>query len=105
MKLGRLDANAQHPSRDAVERVRHVADEVVWHVGAIEGIDADRRRSLQQEIAEIEQKAIGDFEGGDLILADAKAVAEQVSRLGGEVLHLVKPAALDSGFYRVDDKA
>jgi hypothetical protein len=105
MKLGRLDANAQHPSRDVVERVRHVADEVVWHIGAIEGVDADRRRSVQQEIAEIEQKAIGDFDGGERILADAKAVAEQVSRLGGEALHLVKPTALEGSFYRVDDKA
>ena len=53
MKLPSLASTTQHPTRESVERVRH-ADEQVRRVELMEGVEGDRQRSLQQELAEIE---------------------------------------------------
>ena len=82
MKLDRLSSTTQSLSPESRERARRVADETVLHVGAMEGIEGDRQRSLQQEISDFDQKAVGAFNGGDLILAAAHDVATQLSALG-----------------------
>jgi hypothetical protein len=63
MKLNRLDSTTQPLSREAVARARHVAGEQVRRVEAPEGVEGDRQRSLQQELAEFDPRAIGPFEG------------------------------------------
>ena len=70
MKLDRLSSTTQTLSPESRERARHVADETVLRVGAMEGVEGDRQRSLQQEISDFDQKDVGAFVGGELILAE-----------------------------------
>jgi len=105
MKLSRLESTTQSPVREAGERVRHAADEQVRRVEAAEGIEGDRQRSLQQEIAEVDPRAIGPFEGGDQVLADARAVAAQLSLLGAAADELLRQPAQTPEFHQVDDTA
>ena len=51
MKLERLTSTSPALTREAAQRARLVADESHWHVGPAEGVEADRQRSLQQELA------------------------------------------------------
>jgi len=90
MKLDRLTSTTQHLSPESRERARHVADESILRVGAMEGIEGDRQRSLQQELADFDPKAVGVFDGGDLIMATAHEVATQLSALGNAANSLIK---------------
>jgi len=105
MKLTRLGNTTQRPVT-AGGVWPHPADgERVRRVEALDASESDRQRSLQQEMAEIEAEAIADFAGGDKILQDARAVAEQLAALGAAVDELIKPAALAVGLRGVDDQA
>jgi len=82
-----------------------VADETVLRVGAMEGVEGDRQRSLQQEISDFDQKAVGAFDGGELILAAAHDVATQLSTLGNAANSLVKTPDMRMLQTGVDAKA
>ena len=105
MKLNRLESTTQHHSQDAIERGRHVADESVRRVEALEGIEGDRQRSLQQEIAEFDPRAIGPFQGSEHMLEDARQVAAELTLLGPNRSGLVKLQGLSLPCSRIDDKA
>ena len=105
MKLSRLESTTQQHSQDAIERARHVADETVLRVRAMEGVEGDRQRSLQQEISDFDQKAVGAFDGGELILAAAHDVATQLSTLGNAANSLVKTPDMRMLLTGVDAKA
>lgn len=105
MKLNRLESTTQHHAPDALERARHGAGERVTRVEALEGLESDRQRSLQQELAEFDVRAIGDFAGGERVLADTRQVAAQLTRLGSHVSGLVKLPALSLHCSRIDDQA
>ena len=102
MKLTRLASTTQRPTRESIERPRPLDDERIRRVEMLEGIEGDRQRSLQQEIAEIVPGAIADFKGGKQILQEARDMAAQLSSLGPAVDGLIKPAAAIKG---IDDKA
>lgn len=63
MKLSRLSSTTQRPTQESIERVRHVDEERIRRVEVMEGVEGDRQRSLQQEMAEIQPAALGDFHG------------------------------------------
>ena len=90
MKLDRLTSTTQHLSPESSERARHVADETVLRVGAMEGVEGDRQRSLQQELANFDPQAVGAFNGGELIMATAHDMATQLSSLGNAANSLIK---------------
>ena len=52
MKLTRLSSTTQRTTRESSERVRPVDNEQVRRVEVMDGIEGDRQRTLQQEIAE-----------------------------------------------------
>lgn len=104
MKLERLDSTTQRHSRDAVERVRHADDETIRRVDALEGIESDRRRSLQQEINEYDARLIAPFEGREMVLEDARRVAAQLTLLGRNLNGLVRLRALSQPLASIDDK-
>jgi len=81
MKLDRLTSTTQHLSQESRERARHVAAESIRQVAAMEGVEGDRQRSLQQEVAEFDQKAIASFAGGELVVAAAHEIAAQLAAL------------------------
>lgn len=105
MKLNRLDSTTQQVSREAVVRARHVAGEQVRRVEAPEGVEGDRQRSLQQELAEFDPRAIGPFEGNAHILQDAHDLAQQLSSLGPALDALIKPESLAVARPGVDEAA
>ena len=105
MKLSRLESTTQHHSQDAIERARHVAGESVRRVEALEGVEGDHQRSLQQEIADFDVRAIGPFEGREHVLQDARKVAAELTLLGNDRSGLVKLRALSLHCSRIDDKA
>jgi hypothetical protein len=105
MKLDRLTSTTQHLSPESRERARHVADESILRVGAMEGVEGDRQRSLQQELAEFDPNAVGPFDGGELIMAAAHEVATQLSTLGNAANFLVKTPVMRLIHASVDAKA
>ncbi len=105
MKLDRLTSTTQHLSQNAREHARHVAAESIAQVGAIEGIEGDRQRSLQQEIAEFDQRALGPFAGAGQIQAAAHEIAVQLVTLSGNAHSLVKTVGVDPLRQSVDAKA
>lgn len=104
MKLNRLASTTQSLSQDAIERARHRPDEQVRRVEALEGVESDRQRSLQREIAEIEPGAIGPFNGGEQVLQGARDVAAQLAVLGSAVDALIKPVPAATAIHIVDDQ-
>lgn len=102
MKLPSLASTTQHPTRESVERVRH-ADEQVRRVELMEGVEGDRQRSLQQELAEIETAAIATFEGQEQILREATETAAQLLALGTAADALIKTGALPKVLPAVDE--
>ncbi len=105
MQLNRLASATQRPSQEAIERARHLPDERIRRVEALEGAESDRQRSLQQEIAEIEPGAIGEFSGGEQIMQGAQEVAAQLVSLGAAVDDLIKPSSLTAVIHVIDEQA
>ncbi|WP_265945166.1 hypothetical protein [Dechloromonas sp. A34] len=105
MKLSRLESTTQNHSPEAVERGHRLAGERIRRVEAMEGIEGDRQRSLQQEIAEVDPKAIGPFAGAGHVLEDARAVAAELTLLGTSASGLLKLRALSIPVEWIDDKA
>lgn len=105
MKLNRLESTTQSHSPDAIERAKHVAHQSVRQVNALEGVEGDRQRSLQQELAEFDPRGIAPFEGGEHVLEDARRMAAQLTLLGTDLGGLVKLQALSQLCARIDDTA
>jgi len=105
MKLNRLESTTQKPSSQPVERPRPVAGEPARRVEALEGVEADRQRSLQQELAEFDPRAVGPFDGGERIMQDAREVAAQLVSLGEAVDTMIKVGPAARSICGVDDKA
>ena len=105
MKLSRVESTTQSLPRESIARAELAVTHTVRRVEAAEGIVGDRERSIQQEIAEIEPKAIGQFEGTALVLEGAREVAAQLTRLGDNARGLVKLRALSQQVARIDDAA
>lgn len=105
MKLSRLASTTQPHSQEAIERARHVAGESVRRVEALEGVESDRQRSLQQELADFDGRAIGTFEGSKQMLLDARRLATQLTLLGTSHNGLLKLQALSLHCSRIDDQA
>lgn len=104
MKLNRLESTTQRLSQESRAPARHVAGEPVRRVEALEGIDGDRQRSRQQEMAEIGAGALGDFAGGRRVLQDARALAAELAALGTAADELIKGDALNAATGHIDDQ-
>ena len=105
MKLHRLSSTTQRISQESVDRVRQAAGEGVRRVEMMEGIEGDRQRSLRQELAEIDPNAIGEFNGSEQLLQEAREVASKLAELGDSVDDLLKSSVVARKLYGVDDKA
>jgi hypothetical protein len=104
MKLNRLESTTRTHNNDAVERPRQLAGDTVQRVEAAQGVEADRQRSLQQELAEFDPRAAGPFEGGERVMQDAREVAAQLATLGPAADAMIKLGPVASAFCQVDDK-
>ena len=105
MKLDRLASTTQHLSQESRDRARHVAGERIRRVDALEGVEGDRQRSVQQEMSEIEPGAIGVFNGGEHVRQDAHELAVQVAALGAGADHLIRAGSLPMAVKGIDDNA
>lgn len=105
MKLTRLSSSTQRPTQESIERARHVDDERIRRVEVMEGIEGDRQRSLQQELAEVEPAAVGDFHGEEKVLQDARDVAAQLLEMDVGTDSLIKPGMRLDRLIGIDDSA
>jgi hypothetical protein len=105
MKLTRLSSSTQRPTQESIERVRHVDDERVRRVEVMEGVEGDRQRSLQQELAEVDPAATGDFHGDQKILQEAREVVAQLLDPEVGTDSLIKPGLHLDRLIGVDDTA
>jgi hypothetical protein len=103
MKLTPLSSTTQSPTRESSEWVRSVDDEQIRRVEVMEGIEGDRRRSLQQEIAEVDPAAIGDFHGQERVLQGAREVAAQLLDMDVGMDSLIKPGVPLDRLIGIDD--
>lgn len=104
MQLKRLDSTTQTRAIDARESLRQPAGEQIRRVEALAAVENDRQRSLQQEMAEVDARSLGPFEGGEQVLLEARQVAARLIVLGGHGEALVKLRALSQFCPHVDDK-
>jgi hypothetical protein len=104
MKLNRLESTTRTHSSDAVEHPRQLAGDTVQRVEAAQGVEADRQRSLQQELAEFDPRAVGPFAGGERVMQDAREVAAQLASLGEAADAMIKLGPVARAFCQVDDK-
>lgn len=105
MKLKRLDSTTQYRSPESVERARRLRAVEVRRVESAEGLDGERQRSLQQEVADFAANPPGPFKGGQRILQDAQELAAELTARGADSLSLIKLAPAASSFCGVDDTA
>lgn len=105
MKLSHLKSTTQSIPLEAAERLRHAPTEAVLRVNAMEGIEGDRQRSLQQEINEIDPNAIGRFRGNQHILEDVRELAAEIAAMGKQADHLMKQINTNGHFHAIDDQA
>lgn len=121
MKLERLTSTSPTLTREAAQRARSVADESHWHVGPAEGVEADRQRSLQQELAlaETARRSPGrpddgrhDFPADDdsagaatQARETAEQVAEQLTALGDRADALLRADLPLLPSLSIDDRA
>lgn len=103
MKLNRLESTTLRPPPDSLARAKNAGAERIRRVGALEGVEGERQRSLQQELAEIEPAAIGPFSGAELVLQDARDVAAELAALGAAADDLIMPAKLSPVLSHIDD--
>jgi hypothetical protein len=104
MKLKRLDSTTQYRSPESVERARRSSAVEVRRVESAEGLDGERQRSLQQEVADFPANIPDHFEGGQRILLDVQALAAELVARGADSHSLIKLASAASSFYQLDDK-
>ena len=105
MKLTRLSSTTQRPSRYSSERVRPVDNEQIRRVEVMEGIEGDRQRTLQQEIAEVAPGAVGDFHGQERVLQEARDAAAQLLEMDFGTDSLIKPGVSLDRLIGIDDSA
>ena len=105
MKLTRLSSTTQRPTQESIERVRLADDERIRRVEVMEGVEGDRQRTLQQELAEIEAAAVGDFHGEEKVLQEARDVAAQLLDLDVGTDSLIKPGVPLDRLIGIDDTA
>jgi len=105
MKLNRLDSTTQHHFAGSAERVPHGVDEKVRRVEAAGGLEGDRQRSLQQEVAEFAGTSLPPLEDGEQILSRAREVAAQLTSLGAGAEALLRETVVMGSLGKVDDKA
>lgn len=103
MKLGRLATSDFHPAPEAAHPPR--AADAVRRVEAAAALDGDRERSLSDELASIEARAIGEFEGGEKIRTEARELAARLADLGSHADDLLKPQLLTGAIHPLDDSA
>jgi hypothetical protein len=105
MKLDRLASTTARLSAEAAERGRQVAADGIRRVEMAEGVEGDRERSLQQELAMADPRAVGEFQGGERLFQDAKEIAAQVAGLGVQAAELLHPEVLADKLPHLDDSA
>ncbi len=105
MKLTRLSSTTQRATRESSERVRPVDNEQIRRVEVMEGIEGDRQRSLQQEIAEVDPGAVGDFHGHERVRQGVRDVAAQLLELDVGTDSLIKPGVPLDRLIGIDDSA
>ena len=77
----------------------------VQALDAIDDIDPDRRRSLQEEISLVEPNVLGPFHGEGKVLEAAREVASELLNAATHSAHLIKPAFHFNLNDHIDDKA
>ncbi|UCV11410.1 hypothetical protein KI614_14880 [Dechloromonas denitrificans] len=103
MQLKRLDSTTQPRAIDARESLRQPHGEQIRRVEALAAVENDRQRSLQQEMAEVDARSLGPFEGSQQVLQEARSVAARLVVLGGHGEALIKLRALSLALPHVDD--
>jgi hypothetical protein len=105
MKLDRIASTNQRHSAESTERTAHVVSERIKPVEALDGVESDRGRSLQQELAEVVPGAVGAFHGAEQVMQGARNVASQLIAMGAAADDLIKPVGLNIGIRGIDDSA
>ena len=78
MNTSRLASTTRQHNPEAVGRTQPAQAPAVRRVEALEAASNERERSLQQEVALIDQKAIGPYQGAERRRAEARALADEL---------------------------
>lgn len=107
MKLERLSSASPPLGHDAARRPHAEATDH-WHIDALDGTEADRGHSLQQELALADERAapVADAEQSEeAALGRARAVAEELTALGAKADGLLRANLPRPSSLTIDDRA
>lgn len=105
MKIAPLSPASRPRSSQPVQERPQPHSQAVQALDAIEDIDPDRRRSLQEEISLVEPNVLGPFHGEAKVLEAAREVASELLSHATHSTDLIKPAFRFDLNDHIDDKA
>jgi len=82
MKTSRIISTTQSPSPEAANRALLANAQAVRRVEPMEGASNDRERSLQQDMAEVDPRSVGPYQGVERRGQQAARLARQLAQLG-----------------------
>ena len=80
MKMSRLPSTTQQASPEAAERAALAQAGTVRRVEPMEGVVNERERSQQQDMAEVDPRAVGPYQGVERRRQQADQLARQIGR-------------------------
>lgn len=104
MKSARLESTTDRYVRPALERSSDAGELEVRRVEALNAIEGDRKRSLRQEMREVDPQDRAGLAVDQDGHPDAREVVEQVAGLPPEKRAQLTRRALPDGFCVVDEK-
>lgn len=90
MKMSRLASTTQKATPEAVERSALAQAGGVRRVEPMEGVANDRERSNQQDMAEVDPRANGPYQGQERRQQEAGMVASRLVDMGAAALKLLR---------------
>ncbi len=104
MKLKLLPSRARTLAYNSPASLSHTLENKVPRVESLDIVSQDRKRSLQDEMAEIEPNAIGQFHGEEKVLQSARELAAKLSASSGHISSLVKLDSQPAQIHHIDDE-
>jgi len=105
MKMSRLASTTQQVTPEAVERATLAQAGTVRRVEPMEGVANERERSLQQDMAEVDPRAIGPYQGIERRRQQADQLARRLVGMGSSALQLLRFDTRGKRPGKIDEKA
>lgn len=105
MKMSRLPSTTQQATPEAAERAALAQAGSVRRVEPMEGVVNERERSLQQDMAEVDPRAVGPYQGVERRRQQADQLARRLVDMGSDAVQLLRFDTRARRPGKIDEKA